>query len=67
MSGLYNPKVGDRIRFNLEYGNTGTVKEVVLKDARHSGSVKVLFDGRALMTNVHRRSLKLVKRAGRAK
>jgi len=70
MSGLYNPKVGDRVRFNGAYGQAektvGTVLSVVPEDSRHSGSVRVMFDNDVVVTSVHRRSLRLVKRETKA-
>lgn len=57
MKGLYSPQVGDRVAFNHGPLRKGTVQKVVLEDARHSGSVEVLWDGDGAPTKVHRRTL----------
>ena len=60
MTGLYDPKVGDRVEYNNRPGYRGTVKAVVLEDHFNSGYVMVHWDGSTELCRVHRRTLKKV-------
>jgi hypothetical protein len=56
-SGLYFPKVGDRVQLIRRPGYLGTVKSYQVEDHLHSGSVMVLWDGSSEPTRQHSRFL----------